>query len=126
MKRVRTRVGLVAAMGAVMVLAGCATAGGGTAGGGDATDQSFGSVVVENDSPLTVNVYAIRHSGRFRLGTVTGLRQETFELRRHMLDTGTYLQLLIEPLGGQHEYYTDRIYVAEGESVRIQVSNFIR
>jgi hypothetical protein len=102
-------------------MAGCASLG----GGGEPVPD-FGAVIVENDSPLTVTVYAVRHSGRFRLGTVSGLARREFPLKRHMLDTATHLQFLIEPLGGQNGYFTERIFVEEGEEVRLKVSNFIR
>lgn len=109
------------AVGLLVALAGCATL-----GSEGETHPDMGSVIVENDSPLTVNVYAVRHAGRFRLGTVSGLNRREFPLKRHMLDTATYLQLLIEPLGGQNSYFTERIFVEEGDVIRLKVSNFIR
>lgn len=115
------RLSILVASGLIVVLAGCASLG----GEGDA-QPDIGSVIVENDSPLMVIVYAVRHSGRFRLGTVSGLGRREFPLKRHMLDTGTHLQLLIEPLGGQNSYFSERIYVEEGEVIRLKVSNFIR
>lgn len=115
------RRGILVALGLLAVLVGCAS----LDGEGDA-QPDIGAVIVENDSPLMVNVYAVRHAGRFRLGTVSGLNRREFPLKRHMLDTGTHLQLLIEPLGGQNSYFSERIFVEEGEVIRLKVSNFIR
>lgn len=109
------------AVGLLVALAGCATL-----GSEGEMQPDVGSIIVENDSPLLVNVYAVRHAGRFRLGTVSGLNRREFPLKRHMLDTGTHLQFLIEPLGGQNSYLTERIFVEDGEVIRLKVSNFIR
>lgn len=118
---IANRRSILAAVGLLVALAGCASL-----GSEGAAQPEIASVIVENDSPLLVNVYAVRNSGRFRLGTVSGLNRREFPLKRHMLDTGTHLQLLIEPLGGQNSYLTERIYVEEGEVIRLKVSNFIR
>lgn len=122
MNRIRKSVLLLAAVGLVAVLAGCGV----MAEGDGEPREPFGTIVIDNDSPLTVNVYAIRHSGRFRLGTINGLQREQFPIRSHMLDTGSFLQVQIEPLGGQGSYFSERIYVEQGEEVRLRVSNFIR
>lgn len=122
MNRIRRSVLILAALGLATALAGCA----GLAEGGGEPREPFGTMVIDNDSPLTVNVYAIRHSGRFRLGTLNGLQQKQFPIESHMLDTGAFLQVQIEPLGGQSSYFSERIYVEQGEEVHLRVSNFIR
>ncbi len=122
MNRIRRSVLILAALGLVTALAGCA----GMAEGDGEPGEPFGTIVIENDSPLTVNVYAIRHSGRFRLGTLNGLQQKQFPIESHMLDTGSFLQVQVEPLGGQGSYFSERLYVEPGEDVHLTVSNFIR
>ena len=122
MIRVRKSVLLFAALGLATALAGC----GGLAQADGEPQEPFGTIVIDNDSPLTVSVYAIRHSGRFRLGTINGLQRKQFPIRSHMLDTGSFLQVQIEPLGGQGSYFSERIYVEQGEEIRLRVSNFIR
>lgn len=122
MKRLHKHLVLAAALGLSAALAGCAT----TGESSQAPAENYGTVVIENDSPLTVTVYAVRQSGRFRLGTIPGLQREQFTLKRHMLNTGSSLQIMIDPLGSRRDYYSDRIYVEEGDEVRLTVSNFIR
>ncbi|MEJ2502851.1 MAG: hypothetical protein P8177_05970 [Gemmatimonadota bacterium] len=89
-------------------------------------EPPYATLVVENDSPLTVNVYTLRSGQRMRLGQVSGLRTEEFGLRRSVLGAGGDLRLLIDPVGSSRNYPSQSITVFEGDVVELQVSNFIR
>ena len=77
-------------------------------------------ITVTNDHWYTVNVYHVRGGTRFRLGTVSTLRTETFRLPDFAL-TGSPLQLLIDPVGSGRAYLTDPILVGTGQSVIFRV-----
>lgn len=85
-----------------------------------------GTVVINNDSPMTINVYALRLDTRLRLGTVPGLSTREFELRPGMLGPGNELQVLIAPVGSARTYRSDRIFISDGDVIELRVSGFIR
>ena len=123
METMTTRTRMLRAAGiafvATVLATGCVTT-------GQSANPDFARVVIENDSPRTVVIYAIRQSSRFRVGRVAGLSREEFAIKRHMLYNATYLRLIIDPVGGQQTYATDNIVVEEGEVVSLRVSSFIR
>lgn len=94
--------------------------------GGLRVNRPFAKVIVENDSNLTVNVYAVRQGTRQRLGQVTSYRSREFPVRRSMLTSGTMLQLMVDPIGSPTRYFSHSIPVSEDETVRLQVSALIR
>jgi hypothetical protein len=96
-----------------VLLAGCAS--------GPRSDEGAVYLVVENRRPETVTIYAVRHSSRFRLGTVSGIAREEFVIRSHMLGPGGELQLAIDPLGDPNRRFTRVVHVSEGETVRLQL-----
>lgn len=111
---------------AASALAGCAS--GGEAGERDGADsQRYATVVVENDGTATVTIHALRSGGtRMRLGQVTALSRGEFRVRRHMLSSGSQLQLEIDPVGSPQRFPTNSITVNEGDVIRLVVSSFIR
>lgn len=115
----RTTSRAVIALLAALFLGGCASAGGGP-------EPPYATVVVENDNIATVNIYAVRNGSRFRLGTVTGLATQEFELRRHMLGSAGDLRLVIDPIGSQRNYLTQSSIVNEGDVIELRVSSFLR
>lgn len=114
----RTTSRAVIALLAALFLGGCASAGG--------AEPPYATVVVENDNTATVNIYAVRNGSRFRLGTVTGLATQEFQLRRHMLGSAGDLRLVIDPIGSQRNYPTQSIIVDEGDVIELRVSSFLR
>ena len=96
-----------------LLLAGCASR--------PASDEGAVYLVVENRRPETVTIYAVRHSSRFRLGTVSGISREEFVIRPHMMGPGGELQLAIDPLGDPNRRFTRVVHVSEGETVRLQL-----
>lgn len=85
------------------------------------TDEGAVYLVVENRRPETVTIYAVRHSSRFRLGTVSGIAREEFVIRSHMMGPGGELQLAIDPLGDPNRRFTRVVHVSPGETVQLQL-----
>lgn len=93
--------------------AGCAT--------GRGTDEGAVYLVVENRRPVMVTIYAVRHSNRFRLGTVNGMGTEEFVIRSYMVGAGGELQLAVDPLGDPSRRLTRAIYVSPGDTIQLDL-----
>jgi hypothetical protein len=89
-------------------------------------EPAYATLVVNNDSPMTVNIYTLRSGQRLRLGQVSGLRSVEFGLRRSLLGAGGDLQVLIDPVGSSMNYPSQAITVFEGDIIELRVSSFIR
>lgn len=89
-------------------------------------EAPYATLAVRNSSTLTVNVFAVIQSVRYRLGTVAATGRAEFELHRRMLSSGGELRIMVDPLGSDRRYYSDRIVVVEGDIVEVDVSSFIR
>ena len=86
----------------------------------------FATIVVNNDATLNVTVYAVNQGSRIRLGQVTALQREEFEIEERYLSGMGTLQLMIDPLGSPRQYYSDSISVYDGDVVELRVSALIR
>ena len=86
----------------------------------------FAELVIQNDNSRIVTVYAVRGGTRMRLGTISGVSTATFALRRDMLESDGRLRVLVEPLGSTNRYFSDPIFVDEGETVELVVSSLVR
>jgi hypothetical protein len=85
-----------------------------------------GTLVVENDNPMQVNIFAARNGMRIRVGTVTGVSTQEFDLRQDMLTGAGELRLLIEPVGSTRTYPATPITVRQGDVIELRVSSVIR
>lgn len=103
----------------------CATAPAG--GPADVTRQDERDAVVRvgNNNWLHVNVYAVRGSMRHRLGTVTSLSSETFRVPGHLLESGTTIRLVADPIGSDETWHTEPIHVSAGGYVDLTLENRI-
>lgn len=79
-------------------------------------------LIVENQRPQMVTIYAVRHSSRQRLGMVAGHASETFRLRPRMIGPGGELRLAIDPLGDSRQRFTRVVYVRAGDTVQLRLS----
>lgn len=100
-------------------LSGCASLASGTR-------EPFATIIVENDSTMTVNIYVLRQGARLRLGQVTGLSQKEFPLRRGMISGARQLQLMVDPVGSLQNHPSQSLYISEGDVIELRVSSFIR
>jgi len=82
-------------------------------------------VIVNNSNYLDVDVFAVRGSSRSRVGSVTGLSTATLHVPAQLVPDG-HLQLLVDPVGSDATYLTDRIAVSQGQVVELTVTAVIR
>ena len=83
------------------------------------------TVTVKNSNWLDVVVFAVRGTTRSRVGSVTGLSSATFHVPAHYAPDGN-LQLLVDPIGSDATYLTDRIAVNPGQHVELTVTSILR
>lgn len=114
-----------AALVLVLVVGACATTGSHLDGDIE-TRSGFATLVIENDNPSTVTVYALRNGSRQRIGTVTGLSSQQFTIRRNMLGTDGELRVGVDPVGSSRLYTAQPILVTEGDTIELTVSSFLR
>jgi hypothetical protein len=88
--------------------------------------EPVGTLVIENDNPMNVNIFATRNGTRIRLGTVSGVSTREFDLRPDMLSGAGELRLLIEPIGSPRSYTALPITVRRGDVIELRVSAVIR
>jgi hypothetical protein len=103
----------------IVLLSACATPG--TPG-----PEPFATLVIENDSPMDVNIHAVRHQSRFRVGTVSGVSTREFPIRDNMLSPGGELHLVIDPIGSPRTYSAHPIVVLRGDTIELRVGAVIR
>ena len=113
------RFGTAAVVTLATTLAACASL-------GESPEPAYATLVVENSSELTVNVYAVVESVEHRLGTIVGLRRGEFPIRRQMLSTDRVLRVKVEPMGEYRPYFSEPLPVTEGGVVELEVSEFIK
>ena len=77
-------------------------------------------ITITNDHWYPVNVYHVNGGTRFRLGTVSTMRSETFRMPDDV-QAGGVLRLLLDPVGSGNAYLTEQIVVGAGQSVFFRV-----
>jgi hypothetical protein len=77
---------------------------------------------VQNNNWLDVNVYAVRGSARFRLGSVGSHAGQFFELPSHVTGNGFSVQLQVSPIG-QRASVTEIVQISPGDIVEWQIQN---
>ena len=82
-------------------------------------------VTVNNSNYLDVDVFAVRGTSRSRIGSVTGLSSATFQVPAHYAPDGN-LQLLVDPIGSDATYLTDKIAVSHGQHIELTVTAVLR
>lgn len=100
---------------------------GSTAVSGDRDARAgYATLIIENDSPSAVTVYALRDGGRQRIGTIPGLSTERISIRRILLTPGGELRVAVDPIGSSRVYTAQPILVNEGDVLEMTVSSFVR
>jgi hypothetical protein len=77
-------------------------------------------VSVRNDNLADADIYAIRFSARFRLGTVVSLSEAEFRVPITMLEDGR-IQLFVHLIGGGGNYTSDFVQVDEEAEPRLEL-----
>jgi hypothetical protein len=104
---------------AVVLIAGCGPFRG-------PAPEPFATVVVENDTPMDVQIHASRNGTRVRVGRVPALATRELDLTAHMMGSTGELQLTISPTGSNRIYQANPIYVDRGDTIHLMVSGFVR
>ncbi len=73
---------------------------------------------VVNNNWADMKIYALRHGGRYRLGTVTSFRTETFELPRYVEASVSEIQLLAVPIGGSPAVVSPVVLANPGDELK--------
>lgn len=82
-------------------------------------------VHVKNDGWLNISVYAVVSGVPMYLGTVTGLRDDTFDFPEGWQATSD-VRLLADPIGGVGHYLTEPLRLNTGDFVELRVTDDLR
>jgi hypothetical protein len=88
--------------------------------------EPFATLVIENDSAMHVNIHAVRHGSRLRIGMVPGVSTRDFPIRNDMLGPAGELNLVIDPIGSTRTYPAMPIHVNRGDTIELRVGAVIR
>lgn len=123
----------VAALAMVVSMGACVSASGNEfaaisfapTGGGEAVRArpEGATVKVTNNNWGDMNVYMVRGSSRYRLGTVTSMSTEVFRVPQALVGNTGGVQLLADPIGSTSSYLSPTIFVSGGETVQLNVQN---
>ena len=83
------------------------------------------AVTVKNDNWSDVVVFVVRGGTRSRIGSVTAMSTNTFRVPSDLAPDGV-LQLMVDPVGSNSVYVTDRIVVNSGQRVELTVAQVLR
>jgi hypothetical protein len=75
------------------------------------------TIVVSNNNPLDITVYAVNQSMRIRLGTVSTASTQRFTLPLHQISPTGELQLLADPVGSRRTTTSELIHVFGGQAI---------
>jgi hypothetical protein len=78
-------------------------------------------LVVRNDNYLDHNIYLLQGLQRIRMGTARGLATSRFTIPRQYVFGVSVLQFLADPIGGTITPVSERINVAPGDEVQLQI-----
>ena len=118
MKTIRRRAGGSALLALALFAAGCASGGRPLSyGGEDRPEAQEARITAENQNFSDATIYAVWDAGnRQRLGMVTGLTSQTFELQIK----GSELRLQVDFIAGGN-FTSDRIMVNPGDHVQVTI-----
>jgi hypothetical protein len=94
-------------------------------GAGAAPPPERVSVTVKNTNWMDMDVFAVRGSTRSRVGSVTGLTTATFRVPANFAPDGV-LQFMVDPIGSDGTYMTERISVSPGQRVELTIGSVLR
>ena len=102
-------------------VAACAT----THGSSTVPQPEKTALTVRNNNWLDVDVFVVRGTSRSRVGSVTGMSTGTFRVPSDFSPDGV-LQLMVDPVGSNGSYVTDKIAVNSGQRVELVVASVLR
>ena len=78
-------------------------------------------VVVDNQSYLDMNVYAVRSGQRIRLGTANGVGKTSLTIPSTLVSGVTPIRFVADPIGGTRASVSQEITVSPGDTVVMQI-----
>lgn len=108
---------LAAALGLSLTLSACG--GRRSAETANTTEQTM--LEVKNNSYLDHNIYLLQGLQRVRMGTARGLATSRFQIPRQYVFGVSSLQFLADPIGGNVTPVSERINVAPGDIVVLEI-----
>ncbi len=81
---------------------------------------------VRNQNFNEVVVYLMPDGLRQRVGMVSGLGTETFELPRHRAQFPGGFRLLVSPIGSRETYVSETVYPGQGDTIVLTVTSRVR
>lgn len=78
-------------------------------------------VVVDNQSYLDMNVYAVRSGQRIRLGTAGGVGKTSLTIPSTLVSGATPIRFVADPIGGARASVSQEITVSPGDTVVMQI-----
>ena len=79
------------------------------------------TVRVINQGFLDRNVYVLRGSARTRIGTVSGNSTQLLTIPTSMVQAGTTLRFVADPIGGRAPAATQEVSVSPGDEVQLTI-----
>ena len=79
------------------------------------------SVKVENQNFADMNVYVLSSAGRVRLGMVTGLSSQVFEIPADIVRISPQVRFELHPIGGRRNPISETITVMPGDMVQLTI-----
>jgi hypothetical protein len=111
---------LTVLLGLSLALGGC----GGRRAATTTPGQEQTVLVVRNDNYLDHNIYLVQGLQRIRMGTARGLATSRFQIPRQYVFGVSVLQFMADPIGGNVTPVSERINVAPGDEVHLQIRGF--
>ncbi len=81
------------------------------------------TVRVTNNNWADMNVYLVRGTARFRLGTVSSMSTQIFRVPAGAMGGVGGLRLLADPIGSSNGFLTPAVHVSAGERVDFDIQN---
>lgn len=107
---------LVFVMAAAAVLASCAPL-----RSGQLTGQPRTTLKVENRAYLDMTIYVMRGGERVRLGLATGGASSIFNIPADLVQAGTALRFVADPVGSSRDSVSEEINVRRGDQVVMEI-----
>lgn len=115
---------LALATALVLSVSGCAANGaGGTAD--PLMDIDRTTVEVTNNNWSDVRVFIVHGGSRIRLGTVSAMGRQVFQLPRTMSYATGNVRLVADPIGSRNAHFTAPITLSSGQRISFRVENHL-
>jgi hypothetical protein len=84
------------------------------------------TLTIANNNVLDMRVFLVRDGYRYRIGTVSSMTTQVFQISPRMLGGAHELRLLADPIGSRDAFSTEPIPIQTGATIEWQVERDIR